>query len=257
MDAFFTRVSSEHVFDPTPLTRGPWDERFQHGGPPSALLAGAMARFDGQEAYALGRISCTFHKPVPIARLRVEVSMQHGGRATQRLDARLLHDGVCVLSATGLRIRRAEVTPATPAEPDWPSPESVERFTFPFFQVDVGYHRAVDLRCVGGAFGTTPVQFWARPIVALVAGEETLPEERAVTLADAQSGMGLPLPPAEYTFVNPDLHVGFARAPRGEWVGLDIRSIAGPLGAGLSQSLLRDEDGLFGGSSQSLVTAAR
>jgi hypothetical protein len=261
MDCFYLPVSGAPdgpvCFEATPLTRGPWHPDLQHGGPPSALLAGALAGFEGEATYALARIRCTFHKAVPIAPLRVEVGLEHGGRTTQRLEARLFHRDTCVLSATGLRIRRAEVDACTPAEAAWPSPESVDAFVFPFFEVAVGYHQAVDLRCVGGVFGTTPVQFWARPRVPLVAGRSTRPEARVVLLADAQSGMGLPLPPATHTFVNPDLDVAFARTPRGEWTGLDIRSIAGPEGAGLSTSLLRDADGLFGQASQSLVTASR
>ena len=261
MDSFYTRHPSDadggFAVASTPLTRGPWDDRFQHGGPPSALLAGAIARFEGAEGFALARISLTFQRAVPIDVLRVEVAMQHAGRATQRLEARLWHGDRCVLSAVGLRIRRAEVLARAPEEPVWPAPESVDRFVFPFFQNDVGYHQAVDLRCAGGAFGATPVQFWARPLVPLVAGRASLPEERAVILSDAQSGMGVPLSPFEFTFANPDLTVAFARPPAGEWIGLDIRSIAGPAGAGLAQSLLRDASGVFGGASQSLLTAPR
>ena len=106
-----------------------------------------------------------------------------------------------------------------------------------------------------GAWGRTPVRFWARPRVPLVAGEVADPLEDAVILADAQSGMGIPIDVRGYTFVNPDLTVAFGRPPEKGWVGLDIRSMAGEGGAGLAQSLLYDARGLFGGCSQSLVVA--
>jgi hypothetical protein len=69
--------------------------------------------------------------------------------------------------------------------------------------------------------------------------------------------MGPPLDPLRYSFVNPDLTVYLERPPAGDWVGFEVRSGAGPLGAGLSESLLRDEAGLLGRSAQSLVIAAR
>ncbi|MEZ4319271.1 MAG: thioesterase family protein [Myxococcota bacterium] len=241
----------------TALTRGPWDDRFQHGGPPTALLVRGMRQLTGMGQSTLARIVVAFHRPVPIGRCVVHARTEHAGRTAQRVSAALEVDGVEVLTATGLCIRKAPVEAFTPAEPEWPAPEGLAAFTFPFFRNPVGYHTAVELRVASGAFGTTPVRFWARPRVPLVAGEPTSPVEDAVILADAQSGMGLPLPPDRFTFVNPDLTVAFAREPEKGWMGLDIRSMSGGLGSGLSQSLLSDARGLFGGCSQSLVIAPR
>src|SRR3981081_160852 len=42
VDAFFVRDRSRLMA--TALTRGPWSNEHQHGGPPAALLAGAMER---------------------------------------------------------------------------------------------------------------------------------------------------------------------------------------------------------------------
>ena len=61
----------------TPMTRGPWDNRFQHGGPPAALVAGAVERFAGD--YRVARLSIELLRPVPIAPVRVEVRSL-GGR---------------------------------------------------------------------------------------------------------------------------------------------------------------------------------
>jgi hypothetical protein len=46
---------------------------------------------------------------------------------------------------------------------------------------------------VHGAWGVTPVGFWTRPRLPLIAGEQTSPLEALMLLADAQSGMGVPL----------------------------------------------------------------
>ncbi len=81
-------------FEATTYTRGPWDNRFQHGGPPSALLAGAMERF-GKDApdFQTVRVTSELLRPIPIGRLRVEVDFEQRGRRVQRLHSRLFaHD---------------------------------------------------------------------------------------------------------------------------------------------------------------------
>ena len=255
--AFFLPDGDAYVA--TPNTRGPWDNRFQHGGPPSALLTGAMARFgEDAEDFAMARVTVELLRPVPIARLELRVAMERPGRTVQRLTAELLAEGKRVCTAQGLRIRRLELVPPELPEPTpWPDPESLPSFEFPFFQHEVGYHRAVDLRLAYGAWGKTPVGFWTRPRVALVAGRETSPLEALLVIADAQSGMGIPVDPKSHTFVNPDLSVYLDRLPAGAWLGFDIRSSVGPQGAGLSQSAIRDELGEFARSAQSLVVTPR
>ena len=54
-------------FAATPLTRGPWDVRFQHGGPPSALVCGALARWGtDSERWFLSRLTIELLRPVPL-----------------------------------------------------------------------------------------------------------------------------------------------------------------------------------------------
>jgi hypothetical protein len=256
-DALYERRGDELVA--SPMTRGPWDDRFQHGGPPAALLAGAMERFGEQsEDFRLARVSLELLRPVPIAPLRVELGPVRRGRTVQRLEATLWVGSEPVVVARGLRIRRAPVAvpPAAAPEP-WPDPEALQDYTFTFFRNEVAYHRAVQLRLAHGAWGATPVGFWARPRLPLIAGEQTSPLEALMILADAQSGMGVPLDPMRFTFLNPDLTVYFERAPVAGWYGFDIRSSANPEGAGLAQSAIRDARGLVARSAQSLVVAAR
>ena len=246
-------------FAATDSTRGPWDNRFQHGGPPAALLAGTMARLGEDSAdFAVARFTMELLRPVPIATVHVLADFEGAGRTVQRLRAELLVEGRTVALARALRIRRKQVEPPpAAAAPTWPDPDSLEPITFDFFQHEIGYHRAVDIRMAYGTWGATPVGVWARPRMALVAGRDTLPLERLVTLADAQSGMGPPLDPMLYTFINPDMSAYLARVPEGEWFGFDISSTVGPDGAGLSESALRDRAGPLGRAAQSLVVERR
>lgn len=248
----------------TPLTRGPWDNRFQHGGPPCALLAGALDRFgEDAEDWFLARLTVELLRPVPIGPLQVSLHPGHLGRTVQRLEARL-HAGDTELGrARGLRMRRTDLGAdgafvLPPAAP-WPDPETCEPLRFHFFRHEVGYHRAVDLRVVHGEWGRTPIGLWTRPTVPLVAGRPTSALERLVTLADAQSGMGVPLDPQRWKFVNPDVNVFLERDPResSPWLGFDIRTTASGHGSGLSQSEVRDAEGVVARTIQTLVVGPR
>lgn len=255
-DAFYLREGDQLIA--TPMTRGPWDDRFQHGGPPAALVAGAMERFDGGAEFFVARIWIELLRPVPIAPLRLALAPVSSGRTVQRLEATLSAAGEGVLTARGLRIRRAHSAASPPLATDpWPDPDSLPDYTFTFFRGEVGYHRGVQLRLAHGAWGATPIGFWARPRIALVAGQPTSPLEQLMVLADAQSGMGVPLDPLRHSFPNPDLTVYLERALAPGWFGFDIRSTANAEGAGLARSVVRDARGVVGLSAQSLVVAGR
>lgn len=259
MSRAFFQPEGEDRYLATVETRGPWDARHQHGGPPCALLAGAMERQgDDAEDFQVARLSFELLRPPPVGQVRVQVQVERAGRMVQRLRALLFAGDDLLIEARCLRIRRSPTgIPEEPMAEVWPDPDSLEPFTFPFFKTDQGYHMAVEGRIAFGEWGHTPIGFWARPRIPLVMGRSTSPVEALVTLADAQSGMGVPLDPDHYTFINPDLTIYLERPPAPGWVGFDIRSSAGPMGAGLAESALRDARGQLGRSAQSLIITAR
>lgn len=262
---------------PTPLTRGPWDNRAQHGGPPCALLARCIDVFDNpathetREAAAgsvpvvhpvrphfTARLTFSLLRPVPLVPLRVRVEPERLGRAVHRLGATLeTDDGKVVLRAEAVRIRRAPTAASTVPVPAWTAPEAARPLVFDFFRHEVGYHRAVDMRVASGEWGRTPIAVWGRLRVPLIAGEPVTALQTIVALSDAQSGMGVPLDPQRWTFVNPDLSILLGRDPVPGWVGFDIASTAGEAGFGLAQSALRDRQGALGRAAQTLVVAER
>ncbi|MCG8456142.1 MAG: thioesterase family protein [Holophagales bacterium] len=251
--ASFYLVDGDH-FVSTVLTRGPWDRGFQHGGPPSALLATAL--LGGVEGMSLARITLEFLRPVPIAPLRIEVAEVTEGRRVRRRRARLFAEDRTVMEAVALFVRDQPGEGERFGDP-WPEPDEHAPFLFPFFPWDVGYQAAVDVRLLDPPWGRTPMRCWARARVPLVAGQDTRPEAHVLILADAESGMGPPVDPLRWTYLNPDLTVYFARRPAAGWLGLDIRSFAGDTGGGLSEARLRDARGVFGRSAQSLVVQER
>ena len=97
----------------------------------------------------------------------------------------------------------------------------------------------------------------ARLAAPLIAGVPLTALQTVVALADAQSGMGVPLDPKRLMFVNPDLSIFLTRDPVPGWVGFDITSTASAHGSGLAQSGLRDGRGGLGRAAQTLVVADR
>ena len=253
------------TYHATVHTRGPWDERAQHGGPPSALLLhtmieGVAQNMDGD--FAVARLTTEFLRPVPIAPLTVEVEVVRAGRTAVRMAATLRGDRDLMTASAIFLHQDPSIAPPS-ARPEgytdaaWPDPDPLAPFEFPFFTTDEGYHRAVEVRLVDPPWGATPIRLWAQPKIPLVDGRPTRPEENVVILADAESGMGPPVDPFTYTYANPDLTVYFARRPKAGFIGLDIYSRVGDAGVGLSEARLRDAHGIFGRSAQSLVVRPR
>ncbi|MEK6255419.1 MAG: hypothetical protein N2B05_12045, partial [Gemmatimonadales bacterium] len=56
-------VRDEEWYVPTRFAGGPWSAEAQHGGPPSALLAGAMERVEPAGMF-LSRITVELLRPV-------------------------------------------------------------------------------------------------------------------------------------------------------------------------------------------------
>jgi Thioesterase-like superfamily len=257
--AFF--IPAGDGFVATELTRGPWSDDHQHGGPPSALMGRSLERWgDDAAQFTVARVTVELMRPVPIGPLEVEVEPIRSSRRAQRLSARLLAGGVEVARALALRVRIAalDLPPArVQPHPPFGDPMQLPEFVFPFFRSPVGYHTAVDVRIARGEWSRGPAAAWVRLRVPLVEGEETSPLERTLVVADAANGICPALLTEEFTFVNPDLTVALFRPAAGEWIGLDSRSLVVPAGTGLVTCGLFDADGEIGHVLQSLVVDRR
>jgi hypothetical protein len=91
----------------------------------------------------------------------------------------------------------------------------------------------------------------------LLAGEELTPLARLAATADFGNGISAALPFDRYLFINADLTIHLQRPPRGEWIGLDARTLLHVGGTGLAESVLYDVDGPVGRAFQTLVVEPR
>jgi hypothetical protein len=256
-EAFF--VPDGDAFMATELTRGPWDPRAQHAGPPSALLGRALERCEPRDDAMFARVTLEILRPVPLARLHTQARVVRPGRNVSLLEATLSDDDGPVVLARGWRIRTADIGVSAGLEPP-PPPKPEQQGDEEFFvgSDKIGYHTGMEWRFASGAFlEQGPSTVWMRVRQPVVAGEEISPLQRVLAAVDSGNGVSAMLDFSRYIFINTDLTVHLHRYPAGEWVRMDARTLAEAHGVGLAESALHDEQGALGRSLQSLLLARR
>lgn len=264
-DAIFEPLSDRR-YQPTAWAAGPWDPGALHGGPPAALVAGRLE--EAIVAAELGadffpaRLTVELLRPVPLDPLTVTTTIRRPGRRFCLADATLAtSDGTVVLAATleGIRVRPFDHG-HEPDVPVPPGPDTGAGLSAQMLDAAPGFHNAgVEHRLVRNTSfeAPGPATDWMRLTVPLIAGRETSAFERAVAIADFGNGVSRLFDMDDVLFVNPDLTVHLHRLPVGEWVCLDAVTHLGPHGVGLAESVLFDEQGTIGRSTQLLLVEPR
>jgi hypothetical protein len=258
MDAFVEPDGDRFV--PLELTRGPWDPKAQHAGPPSALLGRAIERCGEPEGLQVGRVTFEILGPVPLEPLAVEARIVRPGRSVELVEASLSGPEGEVMRARGwrLRTRAVELDPPPQPEPPRHGPEDGEPGGFFDTGQEVGYHTAVEYRFIEGSFiEPGPALVWMRALHPLVAGEEQSPLQRVLIVADSGNGVSGALDYRRFLFINTDLSVHLQRLPVDEWVCLEARTFPEPEGVGVADTALWDRRGRIGRSAQTLLVRAR
>src|SRR5690606_30458827 len=164
----------------------------------------------------------------------VEATLSHGGRAAVTLRAWMLqpHDTAAI---AGIPL---------PAMPDRSSlPERSPDDVWPG-----GAIRSIDARREVVGIGRS--RCWIRPQHPLLEGEPVSSRARMLGMADFANGIATRVAPEEALYPNVDLTASIFREPAGDWFGLDASVSFGADGIGLTESVLSDESGPLGTSSQ-------
>lgn len=241
---------------PSELTRGPWDPKTQHAGPPSALLARAIELCEPRDAMRVGRVTVEILAPVPIEPLTLDAAVVRPGRSVEMVEASLEGAGGVLMRALGWRLVETDIS--ADWEQDEPPLGREEAEALQFFPTgeSVGWHTAMEIVFARGRFlEPGPATVWMRPRVALVAGEEITPVQRVMLAADGGNGVSAPLDWGRFIFINTDLTVHLLRPPEGEWVCLD--SVTHVDGLGMTDTALWDARGRIGRAAQTLLVRAR
>jgi hypothetical protein len=255
LDALYTRNGD--CFEPTELTRGPWDPNAQHGGAPAALLAGELERACDGRPFA--RIALHLMKPVPLVPLTIETEVVRDGRTARRMRADLKAGGEIVCFAYSLQIQGgSQPVPeielcghiTDPPEAGEPPPRFSDNPMFAGDGIQVSFVRG-QLREPG------PGTAWFRLRVPVVEGEEITQLQRTMAAADFGNGISSAVRWDDFTFVNPELTVFLLREAEGEWIGNDAVTAIDPGGIGLADATLHDARGPFARALQSLYVSKR
>lgn len=251
-DSFYTQVD-ENRFESNPSTAGPWSPDSQHAGPPSALLARAIERFQPREGGRLGRVGVDILSPVPVGPLDIEVTPLRMGRSVELLQAVLRSEGRDVLIARAWRLTTtpSDMPAVGQKAPLGPLP-APQRNIMPGAHMD-GYLSAIDWRFVTSSFEEPgPAKVWMRSKPLLVDDEPLTGWQRALLVADSASGVSMALDVRRYPAINCDFSIALHRDPVGEWIGLDAATAISPGAGAICTADIHDEAGVVGVSSQTL-----
>ncbi len=255
MDSFYVSLGDDRWLA-TSHTTGPWDPRFQHGGPPSALLGRAIESCAPREDVVVARVTVELLGPVPVGELQLRSRVARPGRSVELVEAVLSAGGRDVARAAAWRVlrssrsvpSRAAAPPALPAQATDVAAEG---------WVD-GYLSAVEWRFAEGQLGEPgPATAWTRLRHPLVPDEPNSPLTRVLSVADSGNGLSGELDVATWHFINPELTVHLHREAVGEWVCVAATTAVSAGGAGLATTVLSDVDGPLGVGAQSLLVAPR
>jgi acyl-coenzyme A thioesterase PaaI-like protein len=258
-------VADGDRFAPTEQARGPWDPRAAHGGAPAALIASAFERMQPGAELRIARLSFEFLRPIPLAPLTLCTRIVRPGRRVQELAAELLAGDETIVRASALRViavpEDAAIAQSVEGERDAamasPSDGEAVRFALDGSSGASFAASAMEMRWLTQARALGPGQVWMRLRHPLLPGEELTPLVRLAATADFGNGVSAALPFDRFVFINADLTVHLHRAPRGEWIGLDARTLLSDGGVATAESVLHDEHGPLGRAFQTLVVQAR
>jgi acyl-CoA thioesterase len=235
VDAFFTADGDAYL--PGAMTGGPWGQTMG-GQIVGGLLGWALDRHSDDLQPA--RLTVDLVRPVPIAPVSIETSVQREGRRIKLVDAALLQNGQVVARASALFLRRG-------AEPEG------QVWSAPVAEVPFGIWTASATSDPGTA-GMPPLEWeqpgvqkfaWTRMFRPMVAGHPLTPFTRAAIAGDIISSL-THWGTAGLQYINADYTVAISRLPEGEYIGLAAQSYYGNDGVGAGTATLFDNAGPIG-----------
>ncbi len=237
--------------------QGAWNTDEQHIAPVLGLIAHVIERdriARAGDGLRLSRISYDILGVLPIAEVEIAVRVLRPGRTIELVEATLSHDGRPAVLARAWFLAAGDTT-------------QIAGSALPPFPAD-GFQPWDGSTVWPGAFiGEAQVdwipdepgraRFRVHPTVPLLADEPVSATARTLGFLDIANGISPRLRPEDAHYPNVDLTAHLFREPSGAWIGYDTAVSFGPDGRGLTHTVLHDEHGPFGTSSQSLTVRPR
>lgn len=241
--AFFDRDGAG--FAANPVCRGPWDAKSLHGRVVIGLLAFAIEERHGDLAYTPARLTVDMYRLPDFSRITVETRLMRDGHRIKVADAELFSGGISVARATCQLLRRTENPPGrvwSPPNWDAPRPQDIP----PPDDRRTGLGGMWAMRPITGAMGVIgPRRTWMAEVREMVAGAPLTPFARAALAADFASPFAN-AGEAGLAYINTDVTLYLHRAPREEWIGLEVLNHQATDGVAVGECWLYDVDGPIG-----------
>lgn len=258
MTAYFHRLSTT-VFEPTEHVGGAWNPAEQHVAPVLGLLAHVIecdhATRRPEAPLVLARANYDILGVIPMAPFEVDTRVVRAGRTIELVEATLSQNARPGLTLRAWMLQASDTGDLSGSALAAMSP----RDGMAEWHADAGWRggaiRSAEFRHRG--FGPGRAQSWLRPRMPLLAGEPISTRARMLGALDFANGIAIRVSPTEVLYPNVDLTASVFREPTGEWIGLDTSVSFGPDGVGLTESVLSDENGPLGTSSQTLTLRRR
>lgn len=234
---------------PHALASGPF--RGLHGGGMSGLAVAVMEEHARREGYGLPVTASVYIlRPAMLETLTTKVTPLRIGGRVALLESKLFHGDKLIATATAAFVKPITLpelatvaAPATPFDPSslpkWQRNNKIDRTTF---------FDALDIR--DDDKGTK----WGRMLHPMTPYET--PFASLFALADNGTPYwlsGTELWPPRWGFPNIDVALHITRAPVGPWIGVTPTSDWRVEGNGLTDAVIRDQQGVLGRGCQTVV----
>jgi hypothetical protein len=244
------------LFQPTPISRGPWSPTSLHGRVIAGLLARTIEQRYGDPGFTPARFTIDMYRLPDLSAAEVAVRPVREGNRIKVIDAEYIVGGVSMARATCQLLRKSanpEGRVWTPPNWDAPAPDQIPEPNEPRNAMG-GMWRT---RPIEGGFGVYgPKRLWMSEVRELVEGEPLTPFVRVALAADFASpfahsgdkGLG---------WINSDITLYLARTPATEWVGFEVKNHQAFEGVAVGECWLYDEEGPIGFSSVAALAQRR
>jgi hypothetical protein len=251
-EAFFTVDGDSYV--PGVMTRGPWGAAMG-GQIVGGLLGWAIERSGIDSEFQPARFTVDLLRPVLLAPVRIQTSVQREGRRIKLVDGALVQNGKTVARASALFLRRGDhpdgqVWSSPVRMPPLPTDSDGFPADMPFLIWGYGSTLEGSPGIASGEWEQSHSQkfAWARVFRPMVQGHLLTPFTRLAFVGDITSSLthwgtsGL-------RYINADYTVTASRLPDGEFLGLAAQSHYGTAGVATGSATLFDRHGPIGTSS--------
>lgn len=247
MSSLYTiqRHGTQSLYLPEPVAGSPWSPAAQHGGPPCALLAGAIEALVDDPDLRPAHFRAELFRVVPMKPLRLETEVLRRGRRLVSADARLVSDEV-VARASALFLPRGACSVGDErGERALPGPDARLAPMIPLdheMKFPPGFHNAVEVETLEARRLQCA---WVRIPCDFLPGKPLTAFQRAAATSDFCNALRARQLSHEAGFVNVDSSVQFLRPGDGEWLGLELLDVADSGATGFARATLFDEHGVF------------